>query len=472
MSPKHEADLFDSWRQQPLEHSRPLAVRMRPRSLEEFVGQQHFLGPGKLLRRMLEADRLSSLIFYGPPGCGKTALAQLIAEHTRSHFCSLNAVAAGVKEVRQLLTAARQRLENGNGRTILFIDEIHRFSRSQQDVLLPEVEEGVVILIGATTQNPLFALTAPLLSRSTLFVFEPLTDEQIVTLLERALRDPQRGLGRHPVHADTAALQWLAQQCEGDARRALNALEIGVQSVLAAQQRGEVPAGPIRFDITLAQQSIQRKVLPFDPTGDSHYDLASAFIKSLRGSDPDAALYWLARLLESGEDPRFIARRLVIFASEDIGNADPFALVLAQAVWEAVERIGLPECRLNLSQGVCYLATAPKSNACTVAIGEAVRDVHQGRTLAVPSHLRDAHYRGAQEVLGHGVGYVYPHDQPGGFVVQEYLPIAAEYYRPTDRGHEAQIRARLEQWRRARAQALEGTQPPAERSDPTDKTAS
>lgn len=447
-----QEDLFALWREEQRQAVRPLAVRMRPRTLEEFVGQDHFLGPGKLLRRMLEADRLSSLIFYGPPGCGKTALAQVVAERTRSHFCSVNAVAAGVKEVREVLAAAHQRLEEQGQRTILFVDEIHRFSRGQQEVLLPEVEEGVVILIGATTQNPFFALAAPLLSRSTLFVFEPLSREQIVTLLQRALRDVERGLGRYAVEAHAEALAYLAEQCEGDARRALNALEIGVQSSLAGREEGAT----VVFDLALAQDSIQRKVMVFDPAGDTHYDLASALIKSLRGSDPDAALYWLARLLESGEDPRFVARRLVIFASEDIGNADPFALVLAQAVWEAVERVGLPECRLNLSQGVCYLATAPKSNACTVAINEALRDVRQGRTLAVPLHLRDAHYRAGREVLGHGVGYQYPHDHPEGFVAQEYVPAPVQYYRPTDRGHEAKIRARLEQWRRRREQAQSG----------------
>ncbi|MCS7271868.1 MAG: replication-associated recombination protein A, partial [Gemmataceae bacterium] len=348
---------------------------------------------------------------------------------------------------------ARQRLETSGQRTILFIDEIHRFSRAQQDVLLPDVEEGIVILIGATTQNPFFALTAPLLSRSALFTFEPLTREQIRIILERALQDPQRGLGRYPVRMTEEAYAFLAEMCDGDARRALNALEIGVQSALATEQRTD-PATPVLFDLALAQDSIQRKVMAYDPTGDAHYDLASALIKSLRGSDPDAALYWLARFLESGEDPRFLARRLIIFASEDIGNADPFALVLAQAVWDAVERVGLPECRLNLAQGVCYLATAPKSNACTVAIAEATDDVRHGRTLPVPHHLRDAHYHGAKEVLGHGRGYLYPHNHPDAFVVQEYLPATITYYRPTDRGYEAKIRARLEQWRQQRHAAI------------------
>ncbi len=475
-------DLFAAIHQEHRQRAMPLAARMRPRSLDEFVGQEHFLGPGKLLRRMLEADRLSSLIFYGPPGTGKTALAHVIAQHTRSQFCPLNAVAAGVRELRELLQVARRRLEDQGRRTILFIDEIHRFSRAQQDVLLPDVEEGIVTLIGATTQNPMFALTAPLLSRSALFVFEPLSREQIRTILSRAVQDAERGLGQYAVELTDAAAAFLAESCEGDARRALNALEIGVQSVLAARSAGSAEPGersrsagsaepgepprPIVFDLALARDSIQRKVLVFDPTGDEHYDLASALIKSLRGSDPDAALYWLARLLESGEDPRFIARRLLIFAAEDVGNADPLALLVANAVWEAVEKVGLPECRLHLSQGVCYLACAWKSNACTRAIAAATADVQAGRTLAVPPHLRDAHYRGAREVLGHGVGYLYPHDHPDAFVNQEYLPAVAEYYQPTDRGHEAKIRERLREWRRRRGQADTPAASPPPAPDP------
>jgi putative ATPase len=315
-------------------------------------------------------------------------------------------------------------------------------------VLLPDVEEGVVILIGATTQNPFFAINSPLLSRSQIFQFQPLSRDDIRTLITRAITDKERGLGNTPVTLTDDAMAFLVEACDGDARRALTAIEIGVKSALAPENRQPGAHPAILFDLQLAQDSIQRKVLDFDPTGDTHYDLASAFIKSMRGSDPDAAIYWLARMLESGEDPRFIARRLVIFASEDIGNADPFSLVLANAAWDAVERVGLPECQLNLSHAVCYLACAVKSNACTVAIGAATKDVKEGRTLPVPKHLRDSHYRGAKEQFGHGVGYQYAHDFAGGWVDQEYIPADVEYYQPTDRGAEAKIKGRLEEWRK------------------------
>lgn len=447
-------DLFSDLRDDNRNRARPLAARMRPRTLDEYVGQSHFLGPGKLLRRMLLADRLNSLIFFGPPGCGKTALAHVIANHTKSRFAVLNAVAAGTKEVRDALAAARGHLEDLGERTILFIDEIHRFNRSQQDVLLPDVEDGVVILIGATTQNPFFAINTPLLSRSQIFRFEPLNRADIKQLITRAIADTERGLGRFNVTITDDALAFLAEACDGDARRALTALEIGVKSALAPENGGAV-GGPIHFDLQLAQDSIQQKVLEFDPTGDTHYDLASAFIKSMRGSDPDAALYWLARMLEGGEDPRFVARRLVIFASEDVGNADPFGLVLANATWEAVEKVGMPECRINLSHCVCYLATALKSNASYVAIDAALADVRAGRTLPVPAHLRDANYRGAKDQLGHGVGYKYAHAHEGGWVDQEYIPADVEYYQPTDRGHEAKLKARLEELRK-RKQKPEG----------------
>jgi len=408
---------------------------MRPRSLDDYVGQDHFLGPGKLLRRMLLADRISSLIFYGPPGCGKTALAHVIAHHTKSRFKPLNAVSTGTKEVREVLAEARAHLEDRGEKTILFLDEIHRFNRSQQDVLLPDVEDGVVVLIGATTQNPFFAINSPLLSRSQIFTFEPLSREHIRTVLRRALADSERGLGDTPVTLAEDALAFLAEACDGDARRALTALEVGVKSSPKSD-------APVHFDLALAQDSIQRKVMDFDPTGDAHYDLASAFIKSLRGSDPQAAVYWLARMLESGEDPRFIARRLVIFASEDVGNADPQALLVATAAWDAMERVGLPECQLNLSQAVTYLATAPKSNASTVAIGKAVKDVKEGRTLPVPKHLRDSHYPGAKS-FDHGTGYQYAHNFDGGWVEQEYIPADVTYYSPTDRGFEVEIRRRM-----------------------------
>lgn len=424
---------------------------MRPRSLEEFVGQEHFIGPGKLLRRMLQADRLSSLIFYGPPGTGKTALAHVIAHHTHCRFQQINAVATGIKEVREILEKARTELELTGMRTILFVDELHRFNRAQQDVLLPDVEEGVVILIGATTQNPFFAINSPLLSRSQIFTFEPLMRDHITTILRRALSDKERGLGNMPVQMTEGAMNFLAEISDGDARRALMALEVGVLSALPSESQTSIaeapgsPAGEIHFTLELAQDSIQRKHLDYDATGDAHYDVASAFIKSMRGSDPDAAIYWLARMLEAGEDPRFIARRVVICASEDVGNADPQALVVAAAALQATEFVGLPECQLALAQAVTYIASAPKSNASTQAISKAREDVSQGRTLPVPIHLRDTSYRGA-EMLGHG-GYQYSHNFEGGWVEQQYLPEDRRYYEPTDRGYEAIIRERLEKVR-------------------------
>ncbi len=418
---------------------------MRPQSVEELVGQEHFFGPGKLLRRMLQADRLSSLIFYGPPGTGKTALAHVIAQHTHCRFRQINAVATGIKEVRELLEEARTELEQSGMRTILFVDELHRFNRAQQDVLLPDVEEGVVILIGATTQNPFFAINSPLLSRSQIFTFEPLTREHIKMIVRRALADKERGLGMFPVQMTEEALEFLAEMSDGDARRALTALEVGVLSMQPGEPETSAAGAPVQFTLQIAQDSIQRKVLDYDATGDAHYDVASAFIKSMRGSDPDAAIYWLARMLEAGEDPRFIARRIVICASEDVGNADPQALVVAAAALQAVEFVGLPECQLPLAQAVTYIASAPKSNASTVAISKAREDVRSGRTLAVPKHLRDAHYGGAQQ-LGH-TGYQYSHDFEGGWVEQEYLPDERRYYEPVDRGYEAEIRQRLEKLR-------------------------
>jgi putative ATPase len=441
-----KVDLFGEVHRANAARAQPLAARMRPRSLDEFVGQEHFLGPGKMLRRMLAADRISSLIFYGPPGSGKTALAHVIAQHTRCVFRGLNAVAAGTKEVREILDEARSELETAGRRTILFVDELHRFNKAQQDVLLPDVEEGRVILLGATTQNPFFAVNSPLLSRSQIFSFQPLQRDQIKLLLERALADKERGLGGIEVCAEPAALDFLAEICDGDARRALTALEIGV---LSSSEK------PVQFTLAAAQESIQRKVLDFDPTGDAHYDLASAFIKSMRGSDADAAVYWLARMLESGEDPRFIARRMLICASEDVGNADPQALILAAAAVQACEFVGLPECQLALSQTVLYIAAAPKSNASTTAITKAREDVRSGRTLPVPMHLRDRSYQGAAK-LGHGEGYQYSHNAPDAWIDQEYLPEARIYYEPTDRGYEAQIKERLDELR------LRRQHPPAE----------
>jgi putative ATPase len=449
--------LFEVAEQQHLISAQPLATRMRPRTLDEFVGQEQFLGPGRLLRRMLEADRLSSLVFYGPPGTGKTTLAHVIAQHTRAAFVAINAASSSVKELREALHAARERLAASGTRTVLFVDELHRFNRAQQDVLLPEVEDGIVILIGATTQNPFFAINSPLLSRSQIFQFQVLTRDQIKLLLARALSDPERGLGRYEVQLQDHAADFLAEVCDGDARRALNALEVGVRSA---------PQQPVVFDLALAQDSIQRKALVYDGTGDPHYDLASAFIKSMRGSDPDAAIYWMARMLEAGEDPRFIARRIVICAAEDVGNADPMALVLANAALQVSEFVGLPECQLPLAQAVTYIACAPKSNASTLAISEATRDVREGRTLEVPKHLRDAHYQGAAR-LGHGAGYRYAHEFEGGWVNQEYMPLAKQYYRPVERGVEADFKRRLDELRSRRASTSPPPSSSAENDAPT-----
>lgn len=431
------SSLFAQSEKQNLQRAQPLAARMRPVSLDEFVGQQHFLGEGKLLRRLLKADRLGSVIFYGPPGTGKTTLARLLAVASKRRFKQLNAVTSGVKELREVLEEAKRELLTGGLRTLLFVDEIHRFNKTQQDALLPDVEEGVVTLVGATTSNPFFAVNSALVSRSQIFQFEPLSPDDIKALLRRALADKHRGLGAQQVEMHDDALEFLAQVSDGDARRALAALEIGV---LSSDER------PLPFTRQLAEESVQRKAMEYDATGDSHYDTASALIKSLRGSDPDAALYWLARMLEAGEDIRFICRRLVILASEDIGNADPQALPLAVACMHACEFIGLPECQLTLSQTVCYLACAPKSNAATVAIGEARHDVREGRLLPVPVHLRDKHYAGAER-LGHGKGYEYSHDSADGIASQDYLGVEKEYYRPVDRGYEQELAERLQQIR-------------------------
>jgi len=429
--------------------AQPRAARMRPAALEEFVGQEHFLGPGKLLSRLLAADRLGSVIFYGPPGTGKTTLARLLATASRSRFQQLNAVTSGVKELREALNEARDRLAASGQRTLLFIDEIHRFNKSQQDVLLPDVEDGTVVLAGATTQNPFFALISALVSRSRIFEFKSLSKDHIKTLLRRALTDKDRGLGNERVQIQDDALEFLAEVSDGDGRRALAALEVGV---LSSNQR------PLVFTRALAEESVQRKAIEYDATGDSHYDAASALIKSIRGSDPDAALYWLARMLEAGEDVRFLARRIVIAASEDIGNADPQALPLAVAAMQACEFVGLPECQLPLAQAVTYLACAPKSNAATIGIGEARADVAGGRLLPVPVHLRDRHYPGAKR-LGHGAGYQYAHDAPDGVAAQDYLGVDREYYRPVDRGFERELAQRLEGIRERLRQARTTDEP-------------
>lgn len=439
--------LFDRLEAGNRESVRPLAARMRPRSLDEFVGQQHILAPGKLLRRMLEADRVSSVVFYGPPGTGKTSLAELIAKHTRRTFRSLNAAAAGVKELREILDKARDDVSVGGQRTVLFIDELHHFNKQQQNVLLPDVEEGIVALVAATTANPFFALISPLLSRSQIFELQPLVNTDVTALLSRALADSVRGLGSKKVTATPEALNFLAEVCDGDARRALTALEVGVLSLPATQKT---------FDLAAAEESIQKKQIRYDADGDDHYDAASAMIKSIRGSDPDAAVYWMARMLAAGEEPRFVARRLVIAASEDIGNADPQGLVLAQAAAAATEFIGMPECRIILSQAATYLALAEKSNAAYKAIDAAMDDVRNSRLLPVPIHLRDRHYQGAKR-LGHGDGYEYPHESQEGWVPQDYLGVDRNYYDPVDRGAESHFKKKLDQLRERRRDAMEGT---------------
>jgi putative ATPase len=427
------ANLFAKTEAENLRKAQPLAARMRPVTLDEFVGQQHFLGEGKLLRRLLAADRLGSVIFYGPPGTGKTTLARLLATASQRKFRQLSAVTSGVKDLRELLEEARDALAGGGQRTLLFIDEIHRFNKAQQDALLPDVEEGVVTLVGATTSNPFFAVNSALVSRSQIFEFQPLSPSEIKALLRRALADKSRGLGNYDVRLHEDALDFLAETSDGDARRALAALEIGVLSSKDS---------PIEFTRELAAESVQRKAGAYDPTGDEHYDAISALIKSIRGSDPDAGMYWLARMLEAGEDVRFLCRRLVILASEDVGNADPQALPLAVAAMQACEFVGLPECQLPLAQCVAYLACAPKSNAATLAIGEARQDIREGRVLPVPVHLRDQHYPGAKR-LGHGEGYEYAHDAEGGIAAQDYLGVEREYYRPVPRGFEAELAQRL-----------------------------
>ena len=438
-------NLFRDAEQQNRDNAKPLAARMRPTVLSEFAGQQHILSDGKLLRRMLDADRIGSMIFYGPPGTGKTTLAELIAKQTCRHFERLNATTSGVKDVREVLQAAADRLAADGTQTIVFIDELHRFSRSQQDILLPDVESGTISLIGATTANPFFSLVAPLISRSQVFEFKELQKPDLITLMQRALNDKKRGLASYGVEVQTDAIDFIATLSDGDGRRALTALEIAVLSVSRTTRI---------VDATVAEESMQRRVLRFDPTGDDHYDVASAFIKSIRGSDPDAALYWLARLLESGEDPRFIARRLVIAASEDIGNADPMGLPIATAAWQATETIGMPECRINLAQATTYLACAQKSNASYLAIDAAIADVRQKTLVPVPMHLRDGHYAGSER-LGHGVGYEYAHDSAEGWVNQDYLGVNRQYYYPVDRGKEAEFRQRLEQLRSRRRNEAE-----------------
>jgi putative ATPase len=432
--------LFSEPERTNLASAAPLAARMRPRKIDEFIGQGHFLGPDKLLTRMLEADKLSSLIFYGPPGVGKTSLAAVIANHTKAKFHYLSAPAASVRDIRRIIGQARDRLAADGTRTVLFIDEIHRFNRAQQDVLLDDVEAGVLILIGATTENPFFSVNSPLISRSTVFRFEPLSQEDVLQLLKTAIDDAERGLGKFDIEADQKALKFLAVMSDGDARKALTALEVGVLS-----QAARKPEAKIKFNLGVAKESIQQKTIDYDGTGDTHYDLASALQKSMRGSDPDATVYWLARMLAGGEDTRFIARRIAICAAEDVGNADPMATVLAAAAVQISEFVGLPEAQLALAQAALYVACAPKSNAGASAIWQAMADVKQQPTERVPKHLKDSHYPAAKKA-GFGADYKYPHNFRDGFVPQEYLPAAVKknYYTPKESGCEKDVKRYLQ----------------------------
>lgn len=430
-------DLFSVTEDANLRSAQPLAVRMRPRTLSEFYGQQHFIGPGKLLRRMLEAGRITSLIFYGPPGVGKTSLARVIANSIKATFDYLSAPAASVKDIRDIIATARDRLGIKQERTVLFIDEIHRFNKAQQDVLLDDVESGILTLIGATTENPYFSVNSPLLSRSTIFQFESLEQADVVELLRAAITDKERGLGNWKVQVDDKALEIMAVMSDGDARKALTALEI---AVLSQPQKD----GVIHLTAEVAKESIQQKAIEYDPTGDTHFDLASAFQKSMRGSDPDATVYWLARMIAGGEDPRFIARRIAVCAAEDVGNADPIATVLAASAVQISEFVGLPEAQLPLAQAALYIACAPKSNAAASAIWQALSDVRTKPTIPVPKHLKDSHYAGAKK-QGFGTEYKYPHDFPDGYVPQQYLSEEPpKYYKPTERGREKLIQQYLQ----------------------------
>jgi putative ATPase len=424
----------------------PLAARMRPASLDEYSGQTHILGTGALLRRAIEADRIQSLIFFGPPGTGKTTLAQLIANRTKNKFERLSGVESNVAEMRRVLVSAANRLANVGQPTILFVDEIHRFNKAQQDVLLPDVESGVIRLIGATTHNPFFFVNAPLVSRSQVFELLPLSEQDLLGLLHRALRDVERGLGRMNIEPDAAALAHLARLSDGDARKALNALEI---AALTTQPGTD---GIIHITLAVAEASIQRKAVVYDGDEDAHYDTISAFIKSMRGSDPDAALYWLAKMIHAGEDPRFITRRILICAAEDVGLADPMALVLAQAAHEVAEFVGWPEARIPIAEATIYIATANKSNSAYQAIDAALQDVKAGRTLPVPKHLQDGNYRGAER-LERGQGYKYAHDAAGHFTPQDYLGAERRYYEPTEQGVEKKIKERVDRWRAMTAEA-------------------
>ena len=444
----HSLTLFSPPKAADTSKTQPLAARMRPRTLDEFTGQAHIIGPGQLLRRAIEADRIQSLILYGPPGTGKTSLAQVIAGQTKSKFERLSGVESNVAEIRRFLAAAKNRLDNTGAATIVFVDEIHGFNKSQQDVLLPDVESGVIKLIGATTHNPFFFVNSPLVSRSQIFELRPLTEDDLLALLRRALKNSERGLGHLNIFADEDALRHLARIADGDARKALNSLDI------AALTTPPDADGVIRITLEVAEQSIQKKAVVYDGHGDEHYDIASAYQKAMRGSDPDAALYWLARMIHAGEDPRFIARRMVICAAEDVGLADPMALVLANAARQVAEFVGLPEAQIPLAEATIYIATANKSNSACISIAAAIEDVKTKRTVPVPKHLRDSHYHGAEK-LGHGTGYKFAHAHPNHFVAQDYLGVDKTFYNPTEQGLEIKIKERLDGWRKQFTEAAD-----------------
>lgn len=428
-------DLFDYMRENSMKENSPLAQRMRPRNLDEVVGQRHIIGPDKLLYRAIKADKLSSIIFYGPPGTGKTTLAKVIANTTSADFRQINATVAGKKDMEDVVAAAKNNMGMYGRRTILFVDEIHRFNKGQQDYLLPFVEDGTLILIGATTENPYFEVNSALISRSIIFELKALEKEDILSLIRTAVYDKERGMGAYDAVIDEDAAEFLADLANGDARNALNAVELGIMSTNRSED------GKIHITLEVAEECIQKRVIRYDKTGDNHYDTISAFIKSMRGSDPDAALYYLARMLYAGEDIKFIARRIMICASEDVGNADPQALVVAVAACEAIERIGMPEAQIILAQAVTYVATAPKSNASYLGIDKAMAQVANEKTAAIPPHLQDAHYKSAAK-LGHGTGYLYAHDYPMHYVKQQYLPdtlVGRKFYEPTDNGYEKNI---------------------------------
>jgi putative ATPase len=423
-----------------IQDNAPLAVRMRPRTLAEFFGQKHIIGKGKLLYRLIEADKLSSVIFYGPSGTGKTSLAKIIANRTDSIFYELNAVTSGKKEITDIIEKAKNNLGVYNKKSILFIDEMHRFNKAQQDALLPSVEKGVIVLIGATTENPYFEINTPLLSRSTIFEFKNLSVIEIAEVIKNAIEDKERGYGVMKIKIAENALNHLAEVANGDVRRGLNALELGILTVDKAKD------GFIHINLETAQECIQQRAIQYDKNGDNHYDTISAFIKSIRGSDPDAALYWMAKMIEAGEDPKFIARRIVVSASEDIGNAEPMALLVAMAAADAVQFIGMPEAWINLAQAVTFLACAPKSNAAYQGIDQAILAVKHGSNSQVPSHLQDGHYTGSKN-LNKGVGYKYPHSYPNHYVNQQYLPddlVGSCFYEPTDLGYEMKLKKYLE----------------------------